>query len=229
MAAVIRRAELDGDPVLVHTGAARVIAAAPTPSTSASLLSQPMPAVPGPAILEADLRRRLEREREQVLQQARQDGVAEGREVGRAEWAERVDQLDALLAAAHDHFAAGVADHADLLVDLAFEAVVKIIGRAAPTREGVQGIVTEALKGLREREQLVIRLAPADVETIRSLRAEMTRLAGCKGLEIVADERVELGGCLIETSGGGLDARLETQVQRLRSLLLAARAADGAP
>ena len=237
MVAVIRRAELAGEPVLVQTGVATPSApastAAASPAASAPMrppaASPPRAEAPDPAAIEADLRRRLAAEREQVLQQAVQDGVTEGRELGRAEWADRVAQLDALLGAAHEQFAAGVAGSEDLLVELAFEAVVKIIGHAAPTREGVQGIVREALKGLREREQLVIRLAPADVETIRSLRAEMTRLAGSKGLEIVADERIELGGCLIETAGGGLDARLETQMRRLHDLLLAARASEGGP
>jgi flagellar biosynthesis/type III secretory pathway protein FliH len=40
---------------------------------------------------------------------------------------------------------------------------------------------------------------------------------------LLSDDRVLLGGCLIETSGGTLDGRLETQMQQLRDTLLAAR------
>ena len=47
-------------------------------------------------------------------------------------------------------------------------------------------------------------------------------------LELVADERVELGGCLIETDGGTLDGRLETQLKRLRDTLLDAARAPAA-
>ena len=40
----------------------------------------------------------------------------------------------------------------------------------------------------------------------------------------MADEKVALGGCIVETEGGLLDARIETQIERLRGALLKARA-----
>ena len=76
---------------------------------------------------------------------------------------------------------------------------------------------------------MLVRLATADADLLRDMHGEMTRLAGIKGLEIVADDSIALGGCLLETARGGLDARLETQVQRLRELLLAARRGEAAP
>jgi len=42
-------------------------------------------------------------------------------------------------------------------------------------------------------------------------------------VELVADEEIGLGGCVVETSGGSLDARIETQVQHLRETLLKVR------
>ena len=177
------------------------------------------------------MRRQLEAERNQVLQQAREAGALQGQEQGyaagldqgRAEWADRVAALDALLASLSNKLEAGIAGSEDLMVEIVFESVSKIIGNAALRREGVAAIVQQALQGIGEREILVLRLAPRDVDLLRDLRAELTRFADCRSLELVADERVELGGCLIETSGGGLDGRLETQFQRLRDLLLAAR------
>lgn len=183
----------------------------------------------------------LNQAREKALQQARDEGSArgleeglaagleqgleEGREQGRAEWTERVAALDCLLASTHNQFEAGIAGHEDAMIELAFEAVGKIVGQAMASREGVAAVVRQALQAVRERERLVIRLAPRDVEMVSALHGEFTRLAGAKALEVVADERVEWGGCLIETSGGGLDGRLETQLQRLRDVLLEARVA----
>jgi flagellar assembly protein FliH len=42
-------------------------------------------------------------------------------------------------------------------------------------------------------------------------------------VEIAADDRVELGGCLLETPSGTLDSRLEVQLANLRRTLLEAR------
>jgi flagellar biosynthesis/type III secretory pathway protein FliH len=46
-------------------------------------------------------------------------------------------------------------------------------------------------------------------------------------LDVVADERVAAGGCLIETTGGTLDARLEIQLRRLLDTLTRVREAQG--
>lgn len=232
MAAVIRRPRLGTEPLLLRT--------APTASSPA-LGVGPALAAAAPAMdLEAEVQRRLQAERaswqQQLADGARQAGreeglaagLAQGQAAGRAEWDARVAQLDALLAGLHEQLAAGIAGHEDLLVELAFEAVLRILGEAAPTRAGVLAIVRAALQTLPEREGLVVRLAPHDAAAVEALRDELPRLAGTRGLELVADDRIELGGCLVETAGGGLDARLETQVQRLRELLLAARLQEGA-
>lgn len=240
MAAVIRRPPIGGEPVLLRVGRqpATPLARAAVPvAPPAAVVADPPGPLPSPpmhspapdlAELEREAHRRLAAEREQALLQATEAGRSAGLAAGQAAWAERIERLDRLLASLPEQLADGIAGEEDLLVELAFEAVVRILGQAAPTREGAQGLVREALASLREREQVVVRLAPPDVETLRAARSEMTRVAGCKGLEFVADERVELGGCLIETAGGGLDARLETQLQRLRELMLAARHGEDA-
>jgi flagellar assembly protein FliH len=74
--------------------------------------------------------------------------------------------------------------------------------------------VREAISGVRERERLVVRVSPRDHKLFAGENiAPKNGDAG--SIELVADERVELGGCLIETSSGTLDGRLETQLQRL--------------
>jgi len=44
-------------------------------------------------------------------------------------------------------------------------------------------------------------------------------------MEFLADPSIEMGGCIIETSAGRLDAKLETQLSRLSQALLAVRLA----
>lgn len=234
MDAVIRRPTVSADLLVLRTGLASAPVAAPagveTVPHGTHVERSPSPA--GPSDLaeqglidrEGAHRRTLQAEVEQAMQEAAEAGRIRGHEAGRAEWADRIDRLDSLLASLRTRLAEGLANQEDLLVELAFEATARILGQAAPTREGVQGVVREALVSLRDREQVVLLVAPGDLDMVRSMGVELARLAGSKGLEIVADDRVEWGGCLIETAGGGLDARLETQVHRLRDLILAARA-----
>lgn len=219
-----------GDALRAHP-AAGLPAAVPLPPSLATRAIAPVG--PDAADVEADARRALEAEREIALRQATEAGMAAGlaagQEAGRAEWTERSARLEALLGSVHGELVAGIAGQEDLLVELAFESVLRILGQTAVTRDGVRGLVREAIGSLREREQVLVRLATADADLLRDMHGEMTRLAGIKGLEIVADDSIALGGCLLETARGGLDARLETQVQRLRELLLAARRGEAAP
>jgi len=46
-------------------------------------------------------------------------------------------------------------------------------------------------------------------------------------IEIFPDERVSIGGCLLEAGGGTLDARLEVQLRQLLDTLTRARGAQG--
>jgi flagellar assembly protein FliH len=237
MDAVIRRPTVSADLLVLRTGLASAAVAVPAAAEAVPQGTQgtqvdrstSAPSASGPAgqrLIDegSDPRPSWQAEVEQAMQEAAEAGRISGHEAGRAEWADRIDRLDAMLSSLRARLAEGLANQDDLLVELAFEATVRILGQAAPTREGVQAVVREALVSLRDREQVVLLVAPGDLDIVRSMGVDLARLAGSKGVEIVADDRVEWGGCLIETASGGLDARLETQVQRLRDLMLAARA-----
>ena len=59
--------------------------------------------------------------------------------------------------------------------------------------------------------------------TLRDTGVLENALSNNQQINWVADPTIELGGCILEAEGDGLDARLETQINRLRTTLLAAR------
>jgi flagellar assembly protein FliH len=83
-------------------------------------------------------------------------------------------------------------------------------------------MVQQAARQLRAKENLVLRVAAADHARL----AGKIVVEGAR-LEVVADERVTLGGCLVETAGGTLDARLEVQLRQLVDTLARAKEAQG--
>ncbi len=80
---------------------------------------------------------------------------------------------------------------------------------------------------MHDRERLVVRVSPRDHELLAA-EGLKPKNGDAHAVELLADERVELGGCLIETGGGTLDGRLETQLKRLRDTLLGAARAPAA-
>jgi flagellar assembly protein FliH len=84
--------------------------------------------------------------------------------------------------------------------------------------------VRHALLRSASAETVRIRVHAADLESVKAHREELLTLVdGIRQLEIVADRRVGPGGCVVETLGGVVDARVETQLDEVESALRACR------
>jgi flagellar assembly protein FliH len=153
-------------------------------------------------------------------------GIVRGQQEGLRAFEEGAAKIDGVLRAVHDRFVAEISGVEDTLVSIVFEAVCRILGDTLVKPESVRAVVRQVLARVRDQERIVVRVAPADYELLtHATRLLRLQNGARRRVELVADDRVILGGCLIETDGGNLDARLEMQVQQLRDVLLAARQA----
>jgi flagellar assembly protein FliH len=84
-------------------------------------------------------------------------------------------------------------------------------------------MVRQATLSTQRDEKVLIRLHPSDHALLKKGGALPDELPTGATLSWVGDPIVALGGCVIEAEKGELDARLETQIQRLREALVAAR------
>jgi flagellar assembly protein FliH len=170
------------------------------------------------------------------LEQGRAEGLEQGRAAGREEaareeallrqaLAERVQRLDALLAAVPAQVEARLAQGEPEMMALCFEALVQVLGHAGA--EGARAMVRQALAQAGARGNVTVRVHPRDFAAMHDGSPPLAPSDGT--LQWVADERVQLGGCVIASPEGGLDARLETQLTRLAALLTGAVAEGAAP
>ena len=223
--AVIHSARLVQEPVvLARNGHPRPLPAAPVPQI---LAPQPPPQ---PSYEE--YKQRFAGELETERREARERGWQEGREAGAAnaaaEHASQIEALASLARAARKRLEDAFDDLSDIGAEIAFEAVCKILGQALTDRDSVVSVVRELARRARDRSRLVLRVSPADFELLSASRERILEGLEAGQVEIAADERVELGGCLLETPSGNLDARLEVQLSNLRHALLAARGGQAA-
>ena len=143
----------------------------------------------------------------------------------RAELAEEIERLQKLNGAVHEALERDIEGLEDVMVEIAFAAACKVLGEATLAEEGVRSMVREAMREVRSKEGLVLRISPRDHALLYAEPARGRLFADDK-IEVVADERVA-GGCLIETRGGTLDARLEVQLRQLLDTLARTRNAPG--
>lgn len=148
---------------------------------------------------------------------ARERGLAEAQAVAQAQAQEELqlavtdlrDQLTATL----DELAGlrtQMAAHAEHeLVRLAVEIAKKVVQREVRVdREIVMTLARVALGRLHSRANATVRLHPDDYAYVWSHRE---RLNSEGAVEIVEDRSVGLGGCIVQSELGEIDARIEQQ------------------
>ncbi len=93
----------------------------------------------------------------------------------------------------------------------------KVIRQEVATdRDVILSVLREAVKNVLDRDRIKIRLNPVDHERISKLTP--TLIAGFEGIRSIAleaDEAIGLGGAVIETAFGEIDATVEQQLEEI--------------
>jgi flagellar assembly protein FliH len=144
------------------------------------------------------------------------DGLQKGREDADAAARVQADALEALGAAIKEACTQRRAALEAGAIEIAYAAVLRLIGESAGNRTVVADTVRRVLEQLPDRTLQCIRVSPAD----HALLQHGAHGLNLSGALLVADERVELGGCIVDTDAGSLDGRLETQLSELKTLLV---------
>jgi flagellar assembly protein FliH len=193
--------------------------------TTTEASNAPIPSSPPPTMDE--LRDLFSDELRSMREQAAEQGYAEGLTTGRAEaqqqYSDSVARLERVVAMLGESLHKGIDGLTEIGADVVFEAVTKIIGRSYIDRSGVTDVVKEVIRQAKDRSRLLIRVNPDDYRDLMGEREPLVEGLNAQHVEFAADDRVELGGCLLETPSGNLDGRLEVQLQQLRDTLLSAR------
>ena len=151
-----------------------------------------------------------------VREAARREGFETGR-------AEGVAEAAVALAAAEAEAARLVAAAGPTAIALAAKMAERIVGRAVTLApELMAEIAAGALASCRPGAGTVrVRIHPDDLPAVEGRRAALEAGAPAAALELISDKAVGRHGCVIETSQGRVDARLETQLAALERALTA--------
>lgn len=176
---------------------------------------------------------------EQGREEGRQAGLAEGRAAARAEVereahaaaeaaAARMSQLDRLVASIPAEITRRLEQAEDDMVALCHAVVCRILGDELVTPGGVAEHVRQAIREVGPaafasgRGQLAIHVHPGDLAALEAdavLAAWLRQHASAGAVQWIPDGHVRLGGCLVRSAEGALDARLETQLDALHEIL----------
>jgi flagellar assembly protein FliH len=158
---------------------------------------------------------------------AREQGYQEGVARAQAEVQSQLLEVMATLTAAQQERYRLAQQHEGALADLALQIARKVIGahlEADPTL--VSRIVQHAISELEPSTSLEVRVNPGDLAQVEASRRELERLVQGGGrVEIVGDDRVDIGGVVLVSPVGEVDARIETKLSVLETAFTAQRRA----
>lgn len=145
---------------------------------------------------------------------------------------ERVALLDQLIDTLPSQIATRLRAVEDDMVALCHLIVCRILGERLVSAEGVASLVREAIdlvdgkasNHALQKPVATIHLHSRDLEKLRGDAQALTLLAQRLGttptaVPLVADDSVGIGGCVVHSHGGSLDARLATQMASLAGVL----------
>jgi flagellar assembly protein FliH len=171
--------------------------------------------------------------RAQAVEQGYQDGYAkglvQGEQDGHAQAQARAVAERELLRADIADFIAHIeaervrawSEMEPRIIEMVFALSAQVIKQEIEVnREIALSVVRNALRRVTDSTSLRIRVHADDLETVRTNRADLLTLVdGANHVEIIEDRRVGAGGCILETSAGSIDARIETQLETLSDAL----------
>ncbi|MFN3604732.1 MAG: flagellar assembly protein FliH [Leptonema sp. (in: bacteria)] len=161
----------------------------------------------------------------EIEHEAYQKGYEAGREVGfkkgQAEVRRLIDRLGVIIGQAIDIREEIIAASEKQMVEMILMIARKVIkDEVAERKEVVLNNIREALRRIKDRDRVNIRVNFADLELTTAHKDELIKMMeSLRKVNIYEDSRVDRGGCIIETDVGAIDARISTQLNEIEEAI----------
>jgi flagellar assembly protein FliH len=145
------------------------------------------------------------------------EGMRQGIDEGRKQLADVVALCQRLAAELRQARETTLKHAEEDLLALSLAIARKVIAaHVAIEPDTVRPVIKAALDQLVDKESIVIRVNPLDVQRLTESGVQVTGLLNkAARVEIVGDESVTRGGCILDAQSGGVDADLRTQLDEI--------------
>jgi flagellar assembly protein FliH len=148
-------------------------------------------------------------------------GSEEGYTDGQAEVMRLIDRLGTVVSTAVDIRDDIIKSSERMMSEMILMIARKVIkDEIVERREVVVNNIKEAIKRVKDRDRIDIRVNFADLDMTTAHKDELIKMMeSLKKVNIYEDSRVERGGCIIETDVGAIDARISTQLDAIEEAI----------
>ncbi len=154
------------------------------------------------------------------IAEGNREGLLKGQEEGSKSFEASVRKWDGMAQQLLVERNEVLSDMKPLLAELLEEALKRCLqSEAVVNKQMVIGFAEEAIQKAHDRLLLKLHVNPLDLTEFEANRQKLQLIVGSAPLELVADARIERGGCLLETEAGSIDARINSIVAQVKKSL----------
>ncbi|WP_043930474.1 FliH/SctL family protein [Bacillus sp. EB01] len=152
-------------------------------------------------------------------------GKRQGEEEARMEYALKLEQAQAVLDDAFQQKESIITEAEPFLLELSTVIAEQIVKHELETSpEWMIELIKQHILRFKEKEYITVCVHPEDFEFINSQRGHLIAVVnGETEIKIVPDHSVGEKGCVIRTAYGSVDARIDTQIEEIKKVILEAR------
>jgi flagellar assembly protein FliH len=157
------------------------------------------------------------------------DGLVLGRQEAEAEiqqkYQEKLEQVQQLLQQGYEQKAAIISEAEPFLLELSTVIAKQIVKQELDSNpEKFVELIKQHILRFKEKEVITVCVHPEDFDFIQSQRAHLVAIVnGETEIKIIPDPTVSEKGCIIRTAYGSVDARIDTQIEEIKKVILEAR------
>lgn len=106
-----------------------------------------------------------------------------------------------------------------LVIITSFEMAKKVVQHEIESSSVINDNVKISINKIIGANEVHLKMHPLDIEELNEASKSLIHSSSFNRIKIEPDERIERGGCLIETEIGSVDARISTQLNELKKSL----------
>jgi len=158
-------------------------------------------------------------------QEGHQEGIIKGQQAGLAEKRQVIDQAIAktqqMLVTGEQAAKQMIVDAERQIIEIALAVARKILAyEITENPMVVLPLVKAALQKVSDQEEVMIRVSIDDFDSVFLAKKELQMMVGREqALGIIVDHTIESGSCVIDTSYGMVDAKIDTQFETIKKAL----------
>lgn len=164
--------------------------------------------------------------------EAKEKGFQEGFEIGKQEakeevlqkYQDKIEQAQVILTQAFEQKLEIISEAEPFLLELSTAIASQIIKQELKSHpDQLVELIEQHILRFKEKEFITVCVHPDDFEFIQSQRAHLVAVVnGETEIRVIPDHSVSPGGCIIRTAYGSVDARIDTQIEEIKKVILEA-------